>query len=108
MKPYVEREFLNLLGHGTAFVAASVNQAQYNAELIIGDCNRQITLDFSIWNPEDVANVQHKAQILRRVMNTVLDHVEAMAESHATHQRAKDAAREKRERERALGTSTDW
>ena len=85
-KLYV-REFLNLPEHGSAFVLASAETRSgkhtrtgkdyLDAELTLCDCHRQITLDLSLYGPEEVANVRHKSALLRRTVNDLLDQVDA-------------------------------
>jgi hypothetical protein len=49
------------------------------AELTLGDCNRQITLEFGVDsdnNWDQINNVAHKARVLREVVNGFLDTVD--------------------------------
>lgn len=50
------------------------------AALTLGDCNRQITLEFSTHSGADgadIGNVQHKTDVLRKQVNDFCDIVEA-------------------------------
>jgi hypothetical protein len=53
--------------------------ADLNAALTIGDCNRQIVLDFNTSSQSDgsaIGNVQHKADTLRKIVNEFCDKVD--------------------------------
>lgn len=52
---------------------------EMSARLQIGDCIRNIELDFSISSPEEKRNVLFKAQMFREVINNFLDAVEVEA-----------------------------
>lgn len=76
---YSKRQFLNTEEDGgVAFIRASVGEATVNndgyvsfdAELGLSDCNRQISLDFSVYGQQDsiadeVANLRTKLRRLR-------------------------------------------
>ncbi len=50
-----------------------------SAALTLGDCNRQITLEFSTGSQSDgsdIGNVQHKADLLRKIVNEFCDKVD--------------------------------
>ncbi len=49
------------------------------AALTLGDCNRQITLEFSTHSGADgseIGNVQHKTDLLRKIVNEFCDRVD--------------------------------
>lgn len=52
---------------------------EMSARLQIGNCIRNIELDFSISSPEEKRNVLFKAQMFREVINNFLDAVEVEA-----------------------------
>lgn len=91
-KSYVKRTFLNKDRTAKAFIIADAGKmrshtyrdgsaaSSLEATLCIGDCVRNVTLDFNIYDPKDKANVLHKARIFREVINNFLDTVEAEAD----------------------------
>lgn len=72
------RTFLNNEEHGgTAFIEAAVPFAEehgsqgdkhFDAHLKIGDCNRVIELDFSVWGKDQVDEYRQKISRLRRTI----------------------------------------
>ena len=79
---YFKRQFLNTEADGgVAFVKARVGEgsvdgngyANLDAELTISDCNRQITLDFSVYGSrerldEEIENIRTKLRRLRTTL----------------------------------------
>lgn len=87
-KLFYRRAFLNKPGfESTGMILASArldDVGDLNADLIIGDCSRQVSLDFCL-NPSyvstldvkgEIANLRHKADELRKTVNDFLDGVE--------------------------------
>ena len=50
-----------------------------NAGLTLGDCNRQITLEFNVSSMDegaDIGNIQHKADTLRKIVTEFCDFID--------------------------------
>lgn len=72
----------------------ALSYTDLNAGLTLGDCNRQITLEFSVGSQADggeIGNIQHKADLLREIVNEFCDKVDEGLEQVRT---AKFAARD--------------
>ena len=89
-KLYYRRVFLNKPGYESIGLALGEVRmdvsGDMDADLTIGDCGRQATLNFSIYwgrgehrkvDHKDIANLRHKSAELRKVVNEFLDAVEA-------------------------------
>lgn len=92
-KDFYRREWLNLPQfHGGAHLIASVSYrsarrgdaAHVDAQLVIADCGRTVTLDFGVWGDDDLTadrrNALHKARLLSR---TVGEMVVALEQAYA-------------------------
>lgn len=67
MATHTRRAFLNLEGfHSVAYALAKVGEE--GCHLTIGDCNRQVCLDFDCWNEETASNALHKADLLLEIV----------------------------------------
>lgn len=87
---YRKRLFLNKDRSLRAYAIAHVDKlstwegqrginTDLGATLELGDCSKTIYLNFDISTPKEKANVLHKARVLRDLVNTFLDEVEAEA-----------------------------
>jgi hypothetical protein len=91
-KLFYRRAFLNKPGfQSTGLILADVrvgrgaDDIDLDAGLTIGDCGRQVSLDFGLWfgrgehrkvNRGELANVRHKTATLRKAVNDFCDAVE--------------------------------
>jgi hypothetical protein len=60
-------------------VRPAIDYTDLEAALTLGDCNRQITLEFSTHSRaagSEIGNVQHKADLLRKIVNEFCDTVD--------------------------------
>jgi hypothetical protein len=79
-----EREFLNLSGYG-GIALLRLCMTKRDNSLTIGDCSRQITLDFSMWGDVDSRNnVLHKITRLYAQVGRLKRRLEKVAKIEAT------------------------
>ena len=86
---YYVREFLNKPGYESiGLILAAVSMTEWtdktgkvskeiSADLTLGDCSRQISLDFCLYGTDPKKeNVQYKSALLRKTINDFLDAVD--------------------------------
>jgi hypothetical protein len=81
IKPFYERHFLNLPSKDSpAVIKGRVPSGKYRHdqyELVISDCDGEITLHGRLDNKVSIENFRHKIGLVKSVCDNMLKHVEA-------------------------------